>query len=207
MVFIKYCAIVVNMFYFKRTLGLIIGTGLVCTFGTPAYGIDFQSSNQVEVQEFKTDSPKAAGQKFIVTSVSNDTAAARDSITVMTHEELVAEVTSAKIDVSSLPGNAGLLGAAMAQLGIHEDCTAMVENALRALGYDVPDLGPMQFGAYGVQVDPSQIQPGDIMMRSGHVAIYAGDGMAVHGGFGWANGVTYTTIDSDPYSYAIIIRV
>lgn len=195
------------MFYFKRTLGLIIGTGLVCTFGTPAYGIDFQSSNQVEVQEFKTDSPKAIGQNFIVSAVKPDTTAVRDSITVMTHEELVAEVASAKIDTSSLPGNAGLLGAAMAQIGIREDCTAMVENALRALGYEVGDLGPMQFVQYGVQVDPSQIQPGDIMMRSGHVAIYAGDGMAVHGGFGWQNGVTYTTIDSDPYSYAVIIRV
>ena len=207
LVFMKYCAIVVNMFYFKRTLGLIIGTGLVCTIGTPAYGIDFQSSNQVEVQEVKTDSPKAPAQSMVVSTKIEEQVAARDSFTVMTHEELVADVTSSKIDVSSIPGNAGLLGAAMAQIGVYEDCTAMVENALRALGYEVADLGPMQFGQYGVQVDPSQIQPGDIMMRPGHVAIYAGDGMAVHGGFGWKNGVTYTTWDSDPYSYAQIIRV
>jgi len=207
LVFIKYCAIVVNMFYFKRTLGLIIGTGLVFSLSTPAYGIDFQSSNQVEVQEVKTDSPKAPAQSLIVSAKTEEQVAARDSFTVMTHAELVAGVTSSKIDASSLPGNAGLLGAAMAQIGVHEDCTAMVENALRALGYDVPDLGPMQFGQYGVQVAPSEIQPGDIMMRPGHVAIYAGDGMGVHGGFGWQNGVTYTTIDSDPYSYAVIIRV
>lgn len=193
------------MFYFKRTLGLIVGTGLVFSLSTPAYGIDFQSSNQVEVQEVKTDSPKAPVQSMIVSTKVVSQVAVRDSVTVMTHAELVVEVASNQIDASSLPGNAGLLGAAMAQIGMYEDCTAMVENALRALGHDVPDLGPMQFGQYGVQVDPSQIQPGDIMMRSGHVAIYAGSGMSVQGGFGGV--VAYTGSDSDPYGYAIIIRV
>lgn len=201
--FIKYAAILVNMFYFKRTLGLIVGTGLVCVTSTPAYGIEFPQSNQVEVQEVKTDS-RAIGQTISITSDALPKVQ-RDAVVVEASIEV--EPVNSKPSTSSLPGNQGLLGAAFAQLGWAEDCTAMVENSLRAIGYSVPDLGPMQFGQFGVQVDHSQIQPGDIMMRPGHVAIYAGDGTAVHGGFGWRNGVTHTNIDSDPYTYSVIIRV
>lgn len=118
-------------------------------------------------------------------------------------EEIPAPQVVAPVITGS--GSAGLLGAARAQLGITQDCTAMVENALRALGYSVGDLAPMGFGGYGYQVSPDQAQPGDIMMRGGHVAIYAGNGVAVHGGF---NGSTVeTSIDGSPYNYAVIIRL
>jgi cell wall-associated NlpC family hydrolase len=193
------------MFYFKRTLGLIIGTGLVCTFGTPAYGIDFQSSNQVEVQKVKTDSSTAIQTLKVSRAVENINAS-RDSFVVMTEAETIQQNTTnnQSINYSSIPGNAGLLGAAMAQLGVYQDCTSLVENSLRAIGFSVPDLGPMGFVGYGVRIDPSEAQPGDIMMRGGHVAIYAG-GAAIHGGF---NGSTVlTTQDSDPYSYSVIVRV
>lgn len=195
------------MFYFKRTLGLIVGTGLVCVTGTPAYGIDFQPWRQVEVQEVKTDSLKPLVQEINISAKSDDIVAERDSFVVMTHEELVAELSSPNSSISpaSLPSNLGLLGAAMAQLGAYGDCTMLVENSLRALGYSVPDLGPMGFASYGAQVSPSEAQPGDIMMRGGHVAIYAGGGMAVQGGFNGS--VVYTSQQADPNSYSIIVRV
>lgn len=202
MLFVKYAAILVNMFYFKRTLGLIVGTGLVCTIGTPAYGIEFHQSNQVEVQEVKTDSRDKV-QKIEIVSVAQPLA--QRSEVVVTEASVAVEPVHTQPVSTSLPGNQGLLGAALAQMGWAEDCTALVENALRAIGYEVPDVGPMQFMQYGVQVDPSQIQPGDIMIRSNHAAIYAGDGMAVHGGF---NGrVVLTSTDSDPYGYFAIIRI
>lgn len=94
---------------------------------------------------------------------------------------------------------------ALAQVGVAQDCTALVENALRALGYSVGDLAPMGFSSYGYQVDPSQAQAGDIMMRDGHVAIYLGNGRAVHGGF---NGMTVESdYDASPYGYALIVRL
>ena len=83
--------------------------------------------------------------------------------------------------------NATLLAVAYGQIGITQDCTAMVEKALGAAGIPVGDLGPMQFMNYGTVVgDP---QPGDMIVQSGHVAIYAGNGQAVSGGM---NGVNAT---------------
>jgi cell wall-associated NlpC family hydrolase len=201
LLFVKYAVILENMFYFKRTLGLLVGTGLVCTLGTPAYGIESPQVSQVEVREFKTDSYEAVGQTLENTS-SASSVVLRDNIQISTNEQVMEAAYAA--EPVAIPGNAGLLGAAMAQLGTYQDCTSLVENSLRAIGYSVPDLGPMGFAGYGARVDPSQVQPGDIMMRGGHVSIYAGNGSAVHGG--WRGSVVLTAQDANPYNYSIIVR-
>ena len=83
--------------------------------------------------------------------------------------------------------NATLLSMAYGQIGITQDCTAMVEKALNAAGIPVGNIGPTAFLNYGkVVADP---QPGDIIVQSGHVAIYAGNGQAISGGM---NGVNAT---------------
>lgn len=193
------------MFSIKKAGGLLAVMGLVLTFGSPAYGIESQQKVYPRVLEEETDSYLAFSQKLTVaTSLEID--AVREEVQVIANSDVASQSTQV-VQPVNIPSNQGLVGAAMAQLGAHIDCTAMVENALRALGYGVGDIGPMQFGSFGVQIDPSQASAGDIMMRPGHVAIYAGDGMAVHGGFGWSGGVTYTDIDSNPYSYAVIVRV
>lgn len=80
-------------------------------------------------------------------------------------------------------GNGGLAGAAMAQLGVQQDCTRMVENALAAIGMPVGDLGPAQFLSVGTIVGGTP-QAGDILVYgNSHVAIALGNGQAVHGGF------------------------
>jgi cell wall-associated NlpC family hydrolase len=53
--------------------------------------------------------------------------------------------------------------------------------------------------------DPDQVQPGDIMMRGNHVAIYAGNGLAAQGGIGGTS--VLTSISADPHSYALFVRV
>lgn len=87
-------------------------------------------------------------------------------------------------------GSSGILSAAYSQLGAGQDCTALVERSLRAIGHGVGDLGTAiwQYDPYGTRVSLDDIQPGDILIygnkRSGaHVAIAAGNGQAVHGGF------------------------
>ncbi|WOH19083.1 NlpC/P60 family protein [Paenarthrobacter sp. GOM3] len=76
--------------------------------------------------------------------------------------------------------NAAMVASAYAQIGIMQDCTAMVERALGSAGIPVGDLAPMQFMNYGKVV--STPQPGDMIVQSGHVAIYIGNGQAISGG-------------------------
>ncbi|MEE2523427.1 LysM peptidoglycan-binding domain-containing protein [Pseudarthrobacter sp. J75] len=75
---------------------------------------------------------------------------------------------------------AALLASAYSQLGVSQDCTAMVEKALRSVGKSVGDIAPGGFYAYGTVV--SSPAPGDLVITAGHVGIYAGDGMVVSGG-------------------------
>lgn len=111
-------------------------------------------------------------------------------------------------------GAEGLVAAARAQIGVAQDCTDLVQNALAAIGMTTRrdeggyDMGPMDFGQFGTEVSASEVQFGDIMMRGGHVSIYTGDGVshsAVHGGFG---GSTVESIyDADPSGYSFIVRI
>lgn len=85
-------------------------------------------------------------------------------------------------------GNGGLLGSAYSQLGVAQDCTRMVENALASIGRPVGDLGPAQFLSVGTIVSGPP-QPGDILVYgNSHVAIAASSTTAIHGG--WNGGTT-----------------
>ncbi len=78
-----------------------------------------------------------------------------------------------------------MLAAAYGQLGITQDCTAMVEKALGAAGKPVGDLGPQQFLSQGTVV--ATPAPGDMVVQSGHVGIYAGNGQVISGGMNYVN--------------------
>jgi LysM repeat protein len=75
---------------------------------------------------------------------------------------------------------AAILASAYGQLGATQDCTAMVEQALRSVGKSVGDLAPGQFYQYGTTVGTPA--PGDLVITAGHVGVYAGDGQVVSGG-------------------------
>ncbi|QDG67297.1 LysM peptidoglycan-binding domain-containing NlpC/P60 family protein [Pseudarthrobacter sp. NIBRBAC000502772] len=75
---------------------------------------------------------------------------------------------------------AAILASANSQLGIQQDCTAMVEKALRSVGKSVGDLAPGQFFQYGPVVGTPAA--GDLVITAGHVGVYAGNGQVVSGG-------------------------
>lgn len=90
--------------------------------------------------------------------------------------------------VASASGVAGtLVASAQAQLaaGAIQDCTVLVEKALRAAGISVGDLGPSQFFQFGATV--ATPAPGDIVITGGHVAIYVGGGQVISSGMNGSN--------------------
>jgi peptidoglycan DL-endopeptidase CwlO len=88
---------------------------------------------------------------------------------------------------------ATIVSAAYAQLGVAQDCTALVTNSLRAAGINFHDW-PAGYLSLGSTVSAAQAQPGDLVyyadggMGLAHIAVYVGNGMAVHGG--WNGGTT-----------------
>ena len=122
---------------------------------------------------------------------------AEEEIVVVEVAEIEEEtfVARASFDIPAGAGAAGIVNAAYAQLGIGQDCTDLVQNSLSALGIVTPrlqggpDLGTSvgTWAQFGYQVSDGSYAPGDILIWPGyHVAIYVGDGMAIHGG--WTNG-------------------
>jgi hypothetical protein len=182
---------------FTTSAGVLLSVGLIGTFSLPAYATPIAPSEMTE----RTGSIQRLVLKDLET-----TPLTMEALEVIIAPETISSPTTTQ-PASAPPSynGGGLLAAARSQLGWGQDCTALIENSLRMLGYNIGDVAPMGFAAYGTQIDPSQVQPGDIMMRGGHVAIYSGSGMAIHGGF---NGSTVeTSIDSSPYNYAVIIRL
>ncbi|OLT09418.1 hypothetical protein BJF77_10790 [Kocuria sp. CNJ-770] len=92
---------------------------------------------------------------------------------------------------------ATISSAALGQLGVGQDCTALVTNALRAAGINHHGW-PASYLSLGTQVSAGQAKPGDLVyyadggMGSAHIGVYIGGGKAVHGG--WNGGTT--VIDS-----------
>lgn len=77
------------------------------------------------------------------------------------------------------------LSAAYSQIGVWQDCTSLVSNSLAAAGIYFRGW-PQQYASLGSWT--TNPVPGDIIIYSTHVAVYAGGGMAVHGG--WCGGTT-----------------
>jgi cell wall-associated NlpC family hydrolase len=144
-------------------------------------------------------------QELVVTGAAQTVS--RDAITVNVTPVAQYASLGSQIATQSLPASSSaLVNSALKYVGYGWDCTMLVEQALRDLGYSIGDVGPMGFGSVGtVFYDPNQVQPGDIMMRGGHVAIWAGDGMSVQGGFGFG-GVVYNSWEG-PGSYSAFVRL
>ena len=104
---------------------------------------------------------------------------------------------------------AAIYQAALAQLGRYQDCTMLVTNALKAVGINFHDW-PAGYMSLGTVVPASQAQPGDLVyyanggLGAAHIAVYAGNGQAVHGG--WLGNQTVLN-SANIGSGAVYIRV
>jgi cell wall-associated NlpC family hydrolase len=101
------------------------------------------------------------------------------------------------------------VAAAWAQIGRFQDCTALVTNALAAVGVRFHGW-PAGYLGLGHVVGAAAAVPGDIIyyanggMGLAHVAVYAGQGLAIHGGWNGNQTVSFSAyVGSGP----VFIRV
>ena len=113
--------------------------------------------------------------------------AAADSGVYLASSNIAPVVTKTAAPAAASNVAGALVASAYGQIGITQDCTAMVETALRSAGIPVGDLGPSQFFQFGPTV--ATPAPGDIVITAGHVAIYVGNGQVISGGM---NGINAT---------------
>ena len=99
------------------------------------------------------------------------------------------KVSTQSTSTQSASGKGGaILSAAEGQIGEYQDCTALVSDSLAAVGINFHGW-PADYKSLGTSVSADQARAGDIAYYAdggagvAHVAIYAGNGQAVHGGW------------------------
>ena len=119
----------------------------------------------------------------------------------------VQETTNCQVSSSSK--GAAIYQAALSQVGVIQDCTMLVTNALKSVGINYHDW-PAGYMSLGTIVSASEAQPGDLIyyanggMGLAHIAVYAGNGQAIHGG--WLGNQTVVN-SADIGSGAVYIRM
>jgi cell wall-associated NlpC family hydrolase len=123
--------------------------------------------------------------------------------------KVTASAPAAAPAASASGKGAAILSAAYAQLGVMQDCTMLVTNSLAAVGINFHDW-PAGYLSLGRTVSAAEAQPGDLIYYAdggagmAHIAVYAGNGQAVHGGY---NGNQTVVFSANVGSGPVFIRV
>ena len=145
---------------------------------------------KVEAKKEVAVAPKAEAKKEVAAApkaeVKKETTVATAAPSVAAKP--AAPAAAATTQAASSNKGAAIYQAALAQLGRYQDCTMLVTNALKSVGINFHDW-PAGYMSLGTVVPASQAQPGDLIyyanggLGMAHIAVYAGNGQAVHGGW------------------------
>ncbi len=171
-----------------KTKKLLIGTSLITMLTTGAVGavtpIQNASAHDISANKFFT----------------------QNTVTDITQTSTQKTENS---EVSSSSKGTAIYQAALSQVGAIQDCTMLVTNALKAVGINYHNW-PIGYMSLGTVVSASEAQPGDLIYYANggtgyaHIAVYAGNGKAVHGG--WLGNQTVVNT-ANVGSGAVYIRV
>ena len=161
-------------------------TPTVAPAATPAKVEEKAATPAVPVAEAKKEvaAPKAEVKAETKPATTPAVATAAPTVTA----QAAAPAAAATTQVASSNKGAAIYQAALSQLGVFQDCTMLVTNALKAVGINFHDW-PAGYMSLGTVVPASQAQPGDLIyyanggMGLAHIAVYAGNGQAIHGGW------------------------
>lgn len=212
----------------RQAAVIAAASGLVLTSGVAANAADTNvqrestSTSTLDVQAvaqatIAADSTVAISyERPVVTTVEApapvvEKAEAKESTTAGTAKVSVnTAAPAAKAPAASSGLGAAIAAAAYAQLGVTQDCTMLVTNSLAAVGINFHDW-PAGYLSLGRTVSAAEAQPGDLAYYANggyggmaHIAVYVGNGMAVHGGW---NGSTTALFSVNVGSGPVFIRV
>ena len=187
---------------------LLIGTSLITMLTTGAVGTvattQSASAYDATANQVTAQYPGTYG----ATQATQSTQPAQSGVAGTTGTQTNTQATTTTQASSSSKG-AAIYQAALSQVGITQDCTMLVTNALKSVGISYHDW-PVGYMSLGTTVSASEAQPGDLIYYAdggtgvAHIAVYAGNGQAVHGG--WLGNQTVVN-SADIGSGAVYIRV
>ena len=156
----------------------------------PAKATVAPAAPKAEIKKEVVAAPKVEAKKEVAAApkaeVKKETPVATAAPNVAAKPAAPASVATTQ--AASSNKGATIYQAALAQLGRYQDCTMLVTNALKAVGINFHDW-PAGYMSLGTVVPASQAQPGDLIyyanggLGMAHIAVYAGNGQAVHGGW------------------------
>lgn len=187
---------------------LLIGTSLITILTTGAVSTvattQKASAYDVTANQATAQYPGTYG----ATQATQSTQSAQSGLTGTTGTQTNTQ-TATTTQASSSSKGAAIYQAALSQVGTTQDCTMLVTNALKSVGISYHDW-PAGYMSLGTTVSASEAQPGDLIYYAdggtgvAHIAVYAGNGQAVHGG--WLGNQTVIN-SADIGSGAVYIRV
>ncbi|MEB7503836.1 NlpC/P60 family protein [Arthrobacter koreensis] len=188
--------------------GLVLSTGVAANAAGPEIARDVQTS-KLDLSSIPLQVPAdAVGPDLSLTPVPGVTVAPEvtvqsQEVTAPAVQEAVAGNAAGTTTTAAAPAAAQaapapavassgvaatIAAAAYAQLGVMQDCTMLATNALAAAGINYHGW-PAGYLSLGRTVSASEAIPGDLIyyadggMGMAHIAVYVGNGQAVHGGF------------------------
>ena len=164
-------------------------------------GDDFDLSKEIEVRDDTDDVSVDVEGTIDTTTAGSYTATiiATDDAGNQTRKD-VQVVVDKKEDPNFYQK---IADAALAQIGVHQDCTMLVTNSLKAVGINFHGAPSAYLSLGDLTNDPV---PGDICVYQGHVAIYIGNGQAVHGGWNGYTTQIFSVNCSNPFIGYVHVR-
>lgn len=200
--------------------GLVLTSGIAANAAETNVPRESTATSTLEVQSIAQASIAADSSvaiKYERPAVSTEAAPVVEAPVAVQEAAPAAGAATATLSVSApAPATkvasgkgAAIAAAAYAQLGVAQDCTALATNSLAAVGINFHGW-PADYLSLGRTVSAAEAQPGDLVyyqnggMGMAHIAVYVGNGMAVHGGW---NGGTTALYSVNVGSGPVFIRV
>lgn len=166
------------------------GSRLEVTATTPDELEAIRAELQAAADEERRQQEAAAAEAAAAEAARPAPAAAAGGATAGGAAGAPAPVTSTSVSAGA--SGSAIANAALAQVGVTQDCVQLVRKSIAVAG--LPYTGMGSLFNLGPTIPMSQASPGDVIyysyngMGGKHIAIYIGGGQAVHGG--WTGNTT-----------------